>query len=352
MKKYQIKEIKEIYNHAGSKAIEDVYSFACQMDYQPLYIRQRAEDTGAIRLIQNQLGFLFDWLKVLFRVEKNSVILLQNPFKRKHLGRFTLLKLTKKLKKCKIISLIHDVEELRMSCYRDFSTTEFQFMKKNSDYFIVHNDIMKEYFISRGFKEESLVSLEIFDYARSKSLASGKERSADIVIAGNLEKQKSPYVYALKNLKNKLKINLYGPNFEEDITDENINYKGSFPSDSVPDIIDGKFGLVWDGDTLDTCSGETGNYLRYNNPHKTSLYLLSGLPVIIWKQAAMASFIEEQKLGLTIETLEEIRNKIDALSNEEYNEILENTKEISKKLADGYHLKKAISSCEERIQKY
>ena len=350
MKKYQIKEIKEIYNHAGSKAVEDVFSFAKELEYTPLYICQRAEDTGFVRLVQNQLGFLTDWIKAFFSIEKNSVLLLQNPFKRKHLGRFLILNFIKKVKKCTIISLIHDVEELRLAYYRNFSTTEFQFMKKNSDYFIVHNDIMKDYFISRGFREESLVSLEIFDYAKKESKNDSKVRKADVVIAGNLEKQKSPYVYALKNLGNKIKVNLYGPNFEEDITDDYINYEGSFPSDEIPNIIDGKFGLVWDGSEINNCGGETGNYLRYNNPHKTSLYLVSNLPVIIWNKAAMAKFIEKENLGLTIASIEEIKDKVEALSSEDYNRILENTKKISERLSTGYYLKKALSECENRMQ--
>ena len=40
--KYQIKEIKEKYNHAGTKALEDVCTFALQEGYEPIYIWQRA----------------------------------------------------------------------------------------------------------------------------------------------------------------------------------------------------------------------------------------------------------------------------------------------------------------------
>ena len=34
---------------------------------------------------------------------------------------------------------------------------------------------------------------------------------------------------------------------------------------------------MWDGPSPDTCAGVYGAYLRYNNPHKTSLYLAAGL---------------------------------------------------------------------------
>ena len=55
--------------------------------------------------------------------------------------------------------------------------------------------------------------------------------------------------------------------------------------------MEGSFGLVWDGISVETCAGVYGEYLKVNNPHKTSLYLASGIPVIIWKEAAWLSLL-------------------------------------------------------------
>lgn len=353
MKKYQIKEVKEIYNHAGSKAVEDACVFAEEAGYVPLYIRQRVEDTGKVALIKNQLGFFLDWFRALAKIEKNSLLFLQNPFKRKHLGRFTLLKLFKKIKKLTVISLIHDVEELRLSCYRQFSTIEFEFMQSNSDYFIVHNKIMKNYFLERGFLEESLIELEIFDYGLSHKEdfdQNDKGDKADIVIAGNLDPAKCPYVYKLFDIKNKFTVNLYGPDYKTELKSEYIKYQGSFPADKVPYILNGGFGLIWDGDNIYKCTGETGNYLKYNNPHKTSLYIVSRTPIIIWEKAALSGFIKDNNLGITINSLEEISEKINALSQDDYNVMKDNVSQMADKLEKGYFLKKALSSCEEKIK--
>jgi len=350
MKKYQIKEVKEIYNHAGSKAVEDAYNFAKEAGYETLYIRQRTKDTGIITLIRNQLGFWFDWVKVLFTVKKGSIVLIQNPFKRKHLGRFTILKQLKKIKKCNIISLVHDIEELRVSYYRDYSTTEFEFMMGNSDYFIIHNGKMKNYLMEeRGFAEGSLVELGIFDYGFDGDLNYKNTPEADVVIAGNLESQKCPYIYKMSGLDNRFSLYLYGPNYEENNQDEYIKYCGSFPSEEVPKVLSGKYGLIWDGDSIHKCTGDTGRYLQYNNPHKTSLYLVSGIPIIIWEKAALANFVKENNLGITINNLEEIKEKIYAISDEEYSGMLSNVKDMSKKLQSGYHLKRALAECEKRI---
>ncbi len=367
MKKYQIKEVKEIYNHAGSKAVEDVWTFAGEAGYETLFIRQRAKDTGFFTLVWNQLGFLIDWIKVLCKVEKGSTVLVQNPFKRKHLGRFTILKQLKKIKKCNIISLVHDIEELRVSYYRDYSTTEFEFMKGNSDYFIIHNGCMKEYMIERGFDVESLVELGIFDYGfevDEEKPENGKihvteveqsseitdNQKADVVIAGNLELQKCPYIYKIPNLMNRFTLELYGPNYEKNIDDEYIKYCGSFPSEEVPRVLNGRFGLIWDGDGTHTCTGDTGRYLRYNNPHKTSLYLVAEIPIIIWEKAALASFVIENGLGITVGSLEDIKSKLEAIAKEDYAEMLANVKAMAAKLRSGYHVKQALAECEKRIE--
>lgn len=351
MKKYQIKEVKEIYNHAGSKAVEDVWTFAGEAGYETLFIRQRAKDTGFFTLVWNQLGFLIDWIKVLCKVEKGSTVLVQNPFKRKHLGRFTILKQLKKIKKCNIISLVHDIEELRVSYYRDYSTTEFEFMKGNSDYFIIHNGCMKNYLLERGFSEDSLVELGIFDYGfEGDKEALPDSEKADVVIAGNLESQKCPYIYKMANLENRFTLNLYGPNYEEDNQDEYIKYCGSFPSEEVPKVLNGRFGLIWDGDSINVCTGDTGRYLRYNNPHKTSLYLVSRIPIIIWEEAALAGFVKEHNLGITIRSLEDIKSKLEDISESEYEEMLVNVKDMATKLQTGYHVKQALKECEKRIE--
>ncbi|MBT8943652.1 galactofuranosyltransferase, partial [Lactobacillus delbrueckii subsp. bulgaricus] len=78
------------------------------------------------------------------------------------------------------------------------------------------------------------------------------------------------------------------------------------------------FGLIWYGSSIETCDGAFGNYLRYNDPHKLSLYLASALPVIIWSQAAEASFIIDNNLGLTIDSLNDLPKVLNKVTKEEY----------------------------------
>ena len=113
-------------------------------------------------------------------------------------------------------------------------------------------------------------------------------------------------------------------------------------ADELPFVLNAEFGLVWDGPSVETCEGGYGKYLMYNNPHKASLYLVSGIPIIIWEKAALANFIVENKIGFTISSLNDINEKLEGLSDEEYRVMKQNTIIFSERLSKGFYLKKII----------
>ena len=141
-------------------------------------------------------------------------------------------------------------------------------------------------------------------------------------------------------------MNLYGFGFNpaEAKGTERIEYKGFVPSDELIATASGDFGLVWDGFSIEACTGSFGEYLQYNNPHKTSLYIRCELPVIIWNKAALAPFIRENNIGLCISSLTELNEKLSALTIEDYVTMKNNVKKISEKLADGHYVRTAIKS--------
>lgn len=165
-----------------------------------------------------------------------------------------------------------------------------------------------------------------------------------VIIAGNLRSHKAGYVYQLPD---NCSFNLFGVGYEGKVNDK-VNYLGAFDSDELPNVLAGSFGLVWDGGTADTCSGTYGEYLKINNPHKTSLYLAAGIPVIIWSQAALAEFIGKHQCGLTVNSLAEIKEKINGLSEEDYEKMKKNAEIVSEKLRGGYYLLRAIDTCLEK----
>ena len=108
----------------------------------------------------------------------------------------------------------------------------------------------------------------------------------------------------------------------------------------------GGFGLVWDGTDIDSCKGDMGGYLRFNNPHKLSLYLASYMPVVIWREAAEAKFVKEHGVGITVDSLTRLEQKLEAVTEEEYRQMCENAQRIGKALRDGQYLKAALQKAE------
>ena len=349
MKKYQIVELSTEHNHAGSKAVRDVFDVAKKLGYEAEVIRTATSIDSLWGKIRRQALFFIDWFKIYFSITPNSLVLIQTPYHHKQLIRNWVLSKLKRDKKVKFISLVHDVEELRKSLYNNYYKNEFNFMLSIADSIIVHNDTMKAFFIKKGIPENKLVSLKIFDYLMDKEATNQNvifERA--ISIAGNLDINKSAYIAQLGKLG--IIVHLYGPNFSHSLEQyQDIQYHGSFPASEIPNQLNSGFGLVWDGNSIDTCSGDFGEYLQYNNPHKLSLYLASGIPVVIWDKAAEADFVRKHNLGICVSSLSELKDKLEQISEKNYQEMIKNVANISTLLRYGEHTKNSIRISESLI---
>lgn len=341
MNTFQIAEISGNQAHAGTKATEDVITIADKIGFKPLYVQMKDSKPGIFHKVNRQIRFFIDWQKAYSTVADESIVLLQHPFHYPQLMRESILLKMKKEKKIHFISVVHDVEELRALGKEEYHKHEFEFMMQIADILIVHNNVMRDFFIKKGFAEERIVVLGIFDYLRSESNGELPLYEKSITIAGNLDVKKSGYLMSLPDIE--CKFHLYGPNYSLGNVD-NITYGGVLPPDQVPKVLTKGFGLIWDGDSIETCKGGFGDYLRYNNPHKLSLYLSSGLPVIIWKYAAEATFVKKNRVGYTVGSLYEIPELMKKISENEYKNMIGNVRKISKKLINGEYMRFALNN--------
>jgi glycosyltransferase involved in cell wall biosynthesis len=199
---------------------------------------------------------------------------------------------------------------------------------------IVHNAAMKS-FIEQQVKHLSVHTLEWFDY---RAAAPGPQRhfSNQVCFAGNFSK--AQFVYQLNQLP-ELEFYLYGENYiAQHNQPQHIFYKGVVPPETLPALAQGSFGLVWDGPSLSLCD----SYLQYNNPHKASLYLAAGMPLIVWDKSALAPVVLEKKVGITITTLNDLDKVINNITAGAYTEMQQNAAELGELICRGYHLKKII----------
>ena len=338
--------------HAGIKARLDVSNILSDNGWQKIEISFDDSCYGRGK-IKKYYETYREWKRACDNLKQNDVLIIQYPVINHS---FLLGRLESELKKrgVKVVVLVHDLNSLRMMTPAGYSGIKKKLNKcrqlieensllKNASSIIVHNEKMKEYLESKGIRNNEKIVMQLFDsyntdWDKEKHGSRILYKEAPVIIAGNLSREKSGFIYDLPD--NQL-FNLYGINYNGDL-DGKVNYCGVYAPNELPNKLEGSFGLVWDGPSSKNCIGKYGAYLKYNSPHKTSLYLSSEVPVIIWKNAALADFIEKNNLGLTINSLDEIHDKIDALTEEDYNCILENVKEIALDLRRGGYTLKAV----------
>ena len=356
MKQFYLKErdaLEHSRKNAGSKARNDVEAILDKLGFTPVdvVIPYKKVDTisGAVQTTLSNYRF---WKNQLSGLGAGDKVLMQFP-PRSHSALFPRLIRAVRKRGIVVTFLIHDLETMR---YKD--TSELPLMKRmriyleetrlirTADYVICHNDKMKGYLVSQGLPEASLIPLGIFDYLTGFNPEAGDvNREPDgernrVIIAGNLSPEKCVYLTELGNVDG-VRFNLYGVGYE-DLGQENVTYMGSFLPDELVGELRGDFGLVWDGTSIETCSGNFGNYLRLNDPHKLSLYLTAGIPVVVWEEAAVADFVKREQVGVTVASLNELGRKLSALTASEYEDMRQNALRISRLTRSGHYLTTAI----------
>lgn len=81
---------------------------------------------------------------------------------------------------------------------------------------------------------------------------------------------------------------------------------------------------MWDGDSIETCEGQFGNYMNMVSSHKVSLYLAANRPLIVWSGSSLAHYVKNHSLGIVIDGLKDIESSIVSLSQEQKEKIKHN----------------------------
>ena len=330
--------------NAGNKARNDVAAILISEGYKGLELK--VENWYKMNFFKAQQHKYRATKSVFDQLGSGDELVIQFPIIHHTFFISHLIKQAQK-RGVKFYLLIHDIETLRHA-----AGSEVKFRHKVRNYFqekkalmsvdgiIVHNDIMKKVLVGQGVPADKMVSLEIFDYLIPNfEEKTAHQKDQPIIVAGNLNPTKSGYLY---DLPEQPAYNLYGVGYDESRALKNTTYFGSFMPDDLPAALEGSFGLVWDGDSSETCQGSYGNYLRFNNSHKASLYLASGFPVVVWKESALAHFILEKSCGIAVTSLHDLEAVLQNLSEKEYADLSENARRTGKDLREGYYLRSAL----------
>ncbi len=315
--------------HAGPKAkadIEKILKEEFNAEVKAYTYKETKKKSKVNDIILKLRKTLFCFLNF----KKNELTIIQFPFSNK-------LLLTKKIKNK--IAFIHDLDGLRKQ-EEKLNEKEMKFLK-SCNYIVVHNKKMKSYLLENGINENKIYELELFDYLCEDTISDTRERELNyktVAYTGNLVADKSPFLYQLDTEKMNFKLFLYGKGIKENIN-EKLVYRGAFKPEELPHKIEANLGLVWDGN-FDESDEKLlfKNYNKYNNPHKLSCYIAAGIPVIVWRESAVADLVTNYNIGYTVSNIYDINN----IDFSDYDIKRKNVLKLSQKVQEGFFTKKVI----------
>lgn len=327
---------------AGTKARTDIAKILVDNSWEPLRLRRHWDEGSLLDKLVALKDNVLDWKRLGDTLKRGDVMIMQFPIAMFPRVSMTAVPFLKKIHErgVRCIALVHDLDSLR-----GFPAPLEEGFLPYADVIIAHNDHMVRHLRKYGYTDK-LVSLDIFDYLSDRPMLNSFEPGIDI--AGNLKPEKAGYVYELGGEFPDVTFNIFGPNYKSG-NESDKWYRGSFPPSELSGEMCGTFGLIWDGDSTSTCSGLYGDYLRYNNPHKLSLYLACGKPVVIWGEAAEASFVEDHGLGIAVPSLDEAVSRIGALTGEQYERMHANAREMGTRLRSGHYTMRAVNKALELL---
>lgn len=330
--------ISHNYFKGGNKAKSDIEDILTILGASNIGLQRSSVNSKVASFFLNLIGIL----RTCLLMHKGDLLILQYPLKKY----FAFVCHMAHLKGARPICIIHD-----LGSFRRKKLSVEQEIKRLSccDYVIASNSVMAEWLKEQGLRKP-IGSLGLFDYLSAQDIEKKEVVPANqlkkVVFAGGLSMKKTSFIVELSKCQlSSYELAIYGDkNRLHDIqANPHLCFKGFIPSDDFIQEVEADFGLVWDGNSLDTCSGAFGEYLRWNSPHKASFYLRAGLPLIVWKEAAIAPLIEHLGVGISIASLEDLDSTLASIPEEKILEMKKKAKDMAKKLNEGYFIKQALA---------
>lgn len=284
--------------------------------------------------LRGKISRLFYLLKTVSRIPSGAFVFFQYPYYARMTG--LLLRLLHYRRGVRLVCIIAEINGLKFGDAQLLEKEKKMF--RRFPYFIVHNEAMERWLqpvAPRAF----ITQLNFFDYL-AKVPSTSRSKGPVIVYAGNLVE--STFLEKLGEVRERnpeLIFNIYGePVSDALLNSPHVSYQGVFDPYELPLKVAGSFGLVWDGEGVAETQGVMAHYMEYISHHKVSLYILCGLPLIIYEKAGTAALVKRYGIGITIRNLFEIGEKIRSITPEDYERMRTNCRQLALKIATGGNL--------------
>ncbi|MFA6829166.1 MAG: hypothetical protein WCR67_00440 [Bacilli bacterium] len=325
--------------NALNKSRDDLHKIYQNLGFQPLLDKKIDLDDRKVKYFASNTKVLGDYIDIVIdaldkRCHDSDFLFMDFPFAIKFAGYSKIVSYAR-TKGVKVIFFIHDLDGVR---FQNMLLNMVDSACLDMAYCLISASSEMDEALSQDLRVSNKirkVNYRYWDYLTED--IENNNNQALICFAGNLAK--SSFISQIPSELISSGLNLYGKGMKE-------TYKGSFKGEFNPQelvkVLDGKFGLVWDGNGSSGCTGNFGKYLKINTSHKFGLYMATGKPVIVWSGSSIADFVIDNRIGIAVNSLNDIAPLLSKVSVSEYLQMKKNILPIRKDVISGLHLSRVI----------
>lgn len=228
----------------------------------------------------------------------------------------------------RIVILVHELEALA-DAGKLSTLGEVIWLYNQAEVLIVPTYSMKKYLLEHGIKNEmKFIVQEMWDYMADDRFSHTPALQKEIFVTDNESSA------GINGWNSTVPVKVYAGSVSGG---QNIQNMGEMDPDQLfIELSKGGFGLVWYRDEYFL------QYMKYSASFSLARYLAAGIPVIVPAGISSRSIIEENHLGLVVNSLEEAEAAVEAMTEWDYSEYVRCVAQFAPALRHGYYTKKCL----------
>ncbi len=320
-----------IFDNSFGRNLDDDYDIEHKVRNDIDVVR---EDVQVVSVAQKKKGIVSRTLSSYqlmndMRKLDTDVCLVQYPLE---LAKSTQFVFYEAVFKYKSIVLIHSIESLQSDSENmDVQKREVELLNR-FDVVMSQSHRMSEWLVSMGVTTP-IVTFELFDYVCEKDISNPSKY--DVSYVSHVGDVRPTFLYDTLNENEDCTFQILG----RDLNVSRLAYN-NFVFDCVEysniiNGLEGKYGLVWSGDYMDTTINDYENENLVTISYVLSLYLAAEIPVIVWSGSVEADVVNKYHIGICVDDLYDLKKKINMVDEEEYMEMKGDVASLGQRIRSG-----------------
>ncbi len=279
---------------------------------------------------------------IIASVEFGDIVIFQFPTWNDFKFDEALLRQLSCYPRLKKATFVHDVKALMFESNRYLLPYEIQFMNQ-TDLVILPSQRMADFLRSEGLTVEKTVIQRMWDFPVTVDSFVRPKFGRVINFAGSPDSWKFEFIKEWKYDTVELRTTAREEDWAgQDWANKNqVKTLGWFTDDTL--LVNalrcsGGFGLLWSENPY------WMEYMKMNACYKLSAYLAAGIPVIVNSEIPEKDTIIRKNLGLVVDSLDEAVEKVSAMTQEEYDIMVDEVAVFSNLVRDSYFTKKVLTN--------